>query len=100
VRALAELKPRVIAAGHGEPIVGEHLATDLENFANNFTPPEHGRYVVAPAEANEHGVIYEPPPPPDHLPKIGAAVVAGMFLFAGIFFSRRGKKAIPAADVE
>jgi glyoxylase-like metal-dependent hydrolase (beta-lactamase superfamily II) len=97
VLALAELKPRVIAAGHGEPMVGEHVARELEDFARTFAPPAHGRYVVAPAEANEHGVIYEPPPPPDHLPKVAAGLVAGMFLFAGVFFSRRGKRSVPAA---
>jgi glyoxylase-like metal-dependent hydrolase (beta-lactamase superfamily II) len=101
VRTLADLKPRVIAAGHGEPMKGtpgENLADELEHFARTFTPPEHGRYVTAPAEANEHGVVYEPPPPPDHLPKIAAGVVTGIFVLAGVFFSKRGKKSLPAPN--
>jgi glyoxylase-like metal-dependent hydrolase (beta-lactamase superfamily II) len=97
VRALADLRPKLLACGHGEPIVGAHVAAELEQFAQTFTPPAHGRYVVAPAEANEHGVVYEPPAPPDHLPKIAAGLVAGVFLMAGVFFSKRGKRALPTA---
>jgi len=98
VRRLADLKPSVLACGHGEPVVGSHVSGELEAFANSFTPPEHGRYVEAPAKTNEHGVVYEPPAPPDHLPRIAAGVVAGMFLVAGAFFSKRGKRSIPNSD--
>lgn len=97
VRILAGMKPRVIAAGHGEPMAGDEATAQLEHLANTFTPPEHGRYAVAPAEANEHGVVYEPPPPPDHLPKIAAVAVAGIFLIAGIFYSKRSKESLPSA---
>jgi glyoxylase-like metal-dependent hydrolase (beta-lactamase superfamily II) len=96
VRALADLKPSALACGHGEPMVGAHVAGELEEFAKAFTPPARGRYAVAPAEANEHGVVYEPPAPPDHLPKVAAGVVAGMFLIAGVFFSKRGRRALPS----
>ena len=97
VRLLAQLKPAVLACGHGEPMVGEHVATELDAFANSFTPPEHGRYVEAPAKTNDTGVVYEPPAPPDHLPKIAAGVVAATFLIAGIFFSKRGKRSLPSS---
>jgi glyoxylase-like metal-dependent hydrolase (beta-lactamase superfamily II) len=96
VRKLADLKPKLIAAGHGEPMQGEELAAELDYFADTFTPPAHGRYVIAPAEANQNGVVYEPPPPPDRLPAIAAGVVAGMFVIAGVFFTKRGRKSIPA----
>ncbi len=98
VQALADLKPRVLACGHGDPMVGTHVAVELEAFAMAFQPPSHGRYAVAPAEANEHGVVYEPPAPPDHLPKVAAGVVAGMFLIAGVFFSKRGRRALPSVE--
>ena len=97
VRTIANLNPRVLACGHGEPMKGESVAAELETFAREFTPPASGRYVSSPAEANEHGVVYEPPKPPDPLPKIGAGIVAGIFLLAGIVYSRRGKKA--AAEI-
>lgn len=98
VRTVANLHPRVLACGHGEPMTGAAMGEELEKFAREFTPPAHGRYVAAPAEANEHGVVYEPPKPPDPLPKIGAGVVAGLFLLAGALYSRRGKKA--AAEIK
>jgi glyoxylase-like metal-dependent hydrolase (beta-lactamase superfamily II) len=97
VRTIANLNPRVLACGHGEPMKGESVAAELETFAREFTPPASGRYIASPAEANEHGVVYEPPKPPDPLPKIGAGIVAGIFLLAGIVYSRRGKKA--AAEI-
>ncbi len=96
VRTIADLKPFVLACGHGEPMVGAAVASELDKFAREFAPPEHGRYVAAPAEVNEHGVVYEPPAPPDHLPKIAAGIVAGVFLLGGIVYRRRnsGKPAI------
>jgi glyoxylase-like metal-dependent hydrolase (beta-lactamase superfamily II) len=97
VAAMAELKPRVLACGHGQPMAGDSVADELEKFAREFVPPEQGRYVAAPAEANEHGVVYEPPKPPDSLPKIGAGLVAGLFVVAGVVYSRRGKRA--AAEI-
>jgi len=97
VRLLADLKPTVLACGHGEPMVGEHVASELEAFANTFTPPEHGRYVETPAKTNDTGVVFEPPAPPDHLPKIAAGLVAGAFLIAGLFFSKRGKRSVPSS---
>ncbi len=98
VRTVANLKPVVLACGHGEPMKGASMAVELETFAREFTPPKRGRYVAGPAEANEHGVVYEPPKPRDPLPKIGAGIVAGIFLLAGVVYSRRGKKA--AAEIQ
>jgi hypothetical protein len=42
-------------------------------------------------------VIYEPPAPPDHLPKVAAGVVAGIFLIAGVFYTKRGKRSLPSS---
>ena len=83
VEALAELRPRTVAAGHGRPVHGETLPLDLNAFAMNFTPPARGRYVDRPAIADERGVVSVPPPVPDPLPKqllIGAAIAGGLFL--------------------
>lgn len=91
VQSLASLNPFVIAAGHGDPIAGPRVADELARFAREFTPPEHGRYVPEAAQANEHGVVYEPPAPPDNLPKIAAGVVAGVFVVAGVMYGRRAR---------
>jgi glyoxylase-like metal-dependent hydrolase (beta-lactamase superfamily II) len=98
VQALAELKPTVLACGHGQPMVGPHVAAELEAFAQAFAPPAHGRYVSTPAETNENGVIFEPPAPPDHLPKVAAGLVAGMFVMAGVLFRKRGRRAPPEPE--
>lgn len=91
VQSLANLDPFVLAAGHGEPISGPRVADELTRFAREFTPPEQGRYVVEPAQANEHGLVYAPPAPPDNLPKIAAGVVAGVFVVAGVMYGRRAR---------
>lgn len=98
VHTLAQLRPVVLACGHGEPMRGEHVASELEEFAGSFAAPAHGRYVKEAATTNEHGVIYEPPAPADHLPKIAAGLVAGVFVFAGVFFRKRGKRSVPSRE--
>jgi glyoxylase-like metal-dependent hydrolase (beta-lactamase superfamily II) len=93
VRTIADLNPSVLACGHGEPMTGPAVALELSQFARNFTPPSHGRYVAAPAQANAWGVVYEPPAPPDHLPKVAAGVVAGVFLLAGMVYRNQKGRA-------
>jgi glyoxylase-like metal-dependent hydrolase (beta-lactamase superfamily II) len=94
VLRVAELKPWVLAAGHGEPMIGADVAPALERFAREFAPPVHGRYALAAARVNEEGVIFEPPAPTDRLPRVAAGVVAGVFLLAGIVYNKRRKKPI------
>lgn len=48
VEWLANLKPIVIAPGHGRPMVGADVSTALDEFASKFeevAKPEKGRYV-------------------------------------------------------
>ena len=91
VEALAALRPRVLACGHGEPM--EDAADELAAFATGFTPPAKGRYVDVAARTDEDGVVYEPPPPRDNLPKMAAGLVAGGFVLAGVVYRKRGKNA-------
>ena len=91
IQTLAALNPFLLAAGHGEPVSGPHVADELIQFSRDFMPPEHGRYVPEPAEVSEHGVVYEPPAPPDNLPKIAAGVVAGVFVLASVMYGKRAK---------
>ena len=83
IKTLAALEPDVLAAGHGLPIAGPDVATDLGRFGEHFTPPP-GRYAGRPVRADERGVVDVPPPVPDPLPAwfAGAAVVAGAVLVA------------------
>jgi glyoxylase-like metal-dependent hydrolase (beta-lactamase superfamily II) len=98
IREIATLRARVLAPGHGEPMVGPTVAKELETFAEDFAAPEHGRYVLEPARFDERGVAWLPPAPPDPLPK--AAAVLGTMLLAGTAaiawlaaFRRRGQRA-------
>jgi len=84
VERLAELEPAVAAAGHGLPISGTGVATDLRDFARRLTPPRRGRYVGSPPLADERGIEWLPPPVPDPYARVaasGAAIAAGAFLF-------------------
>jgi glyoxylase-like metal-dependent hydrolase (beta-lactamase superfamily II) len=93
VERLADLRPSVVIAGHGQPMTGPGTADLLEKFARNFTPPEHGRYVSQPAVADETGVVKLPPPVPDPVPKIAAAVAIGGAAAATTYWLKRRKAA-------
>lgn len=81
VHLLAELRPRVIAPGHGLPMFD--AANELAELARHFPIPQHGRYVNEPARADESGVTYLPPPPLDAVPKIAVGVAAAIAI-AGV----------------
>ncbi|MDQ2919787.1 MAG: MBL fold metallo-hydrolase [Verrucomicrobiota bacterium] len=87
VQTLANLRPNVIAAGHGMPLTQGNLAARLEKYAEQFRPPRHGRYVREAASTNENGVVTLPPAPFDPVPFATAAslIVAGIALGAGAF---------------
>jgi glyoxylase-like metal-dependent hydrolase (beta-lactamase superfamily II) len=93
VRKIADLQPLILGCGHGVPMAGAQVAAQLEAFAKSFSPPTHGRYVETPARTDKDGIAYEPPAPPDKLPKLAAGLVAGVFLLAGMVYRKRGKKA-------
>ena len=69
VERLAELRPYTVAAGHGAPVHGSHVADDLAEFARRFTPPSRGRYHDRPAVIDARGVVDVPPPVRDPLPR-------------------------------
>ncbi len=78
VQRLADLKPSIVAAGHGKPF--RNAANPMKELAANFKVPEHGRYVPESALFDDHGITYLPPKPPDRLVRatvgVGAAAVA------------------------
>jgi glyoxylase-like metal-dependent hydrolase (beta-lactamase superfamily II) len=84
IRRLADLRPVSIGAGHGLPMSGPEIPARLAKFASSHRPPEHGRYVGTPALADERGVYFVPPKPPDHAPMYAAGVAlaaAGLLAF-------------------
>ena len=92
IERLADLRPAVVAAGHGLPISGEGVAEELQGFAEGLTPPSRGRYVGSPPRAGERGVEWLPPPVPDPYARgimAGTAIGAGALLLAAARRRRR-----------
>lgn len=80
VYELAHLDPVIAATGHGVPMYGTQLHSELEALARYFDDeiPSQGRYVNQPALADESGVVRLPPPVFDPLPSlvIGLGILA------------------------
>jgi len=93
VQKLADMRPSVVIAGHGQPITGAQTADRLEEFARNFRPPKHGRYVSQPAITDANGIVRLPPPAPDPLPKLAAAVAIGGAAAVATYLIKRRKAA-------
>jgi len=74
VERLADLAPRVLAAGHGIPMSGAEAMEQLQALVEQFPIPEKGRYANEPARADENGITYLPPPVSDPLPKVAAGI--------------------------
>jgi glyoxylase-like metal-dependent hydrolase (beta-lactamase superfamily II) len=61
---LAALDPEVVATGHGKPMRGKEMRSELNHLSRHFDKlavPAQGRYVNEPSIANEQGVVYIPP---------------------------------------
>jgi glyoxylase-like metal-dependent hydrolase (beta-lactamase superfamily II) len=80
VQELARLDPSIAATGHGIPMFGTQLHSELEALARYFDEviPSHGRYVDQPAIADERGVVRVPPRVFDPLPPmvLGLGILA------------------------
>jgi glyoxylase-like metal-dependent hydrolase (beta-lactamase superfamily II) len=83
VRTLARLEPEVAGTGHGVPMSGTRLRDGLHDLADHFDEymPDDGRYVRAPALADESGVYRIPPRRFDPLPTL--VVSAGLLALLG-----------------
>lgn len=83
VQKLAALNPEVLATGHGLPLRGATMRTELRALAAEFDRrevPSVGRYSEHPAVTDEQGIVSLPPDP---LPK----VVAGVIVAAGLTYA-------------
>lgn len=80
---LAALDPEVVATGHGKPMTGEEMRTELNELSRRFDQlavPAEGRYVAEPAIADEDGIKYLPPAT-EQVP----AAVKGLAIALGLF---------------
>ncbi len=91
VRKLADLKPALVATGHGKPMQGEEMINELEELATHFREkavPQVGRYKDRPAVVNASGVVFVPPKQtsgpgnPAKLAGIAGLVALGLLLFS------------------
>lgn len=88
---LADLMPTAIGAGHGEPMIGNHVPQEMRNFASHFRVPARGRYIKQPAETNESGVTSVPPPAQDDFARNAALVglTVSVLSVLGVLLRRR-----------
>lgn len=99
VQMLADLDPRILAAGHGRPIGGPGVSAGLRDLADHFAEwavPRHGRYVGAPArfDAATGMTLALPPAPPDPVPAVlGAAALVGAGIAGAAIVRRRQRQA-------
>ncbi len=85
LKKLASLRPNVVACSHGIPMQNADLATAMEEFAERFRAPRHGRYVRKPARVDEEGIVSLPRAPFDPVPFATAAglLAVGIALGSG-----------------
>jgi glyoxylase-like metal-dependent hydrolase (beta-lactamase superfamily II) len=76
VQRLADLTPRLLAAGHGEPMGGYEALRQLRDLAEHFPAPAHGRYVNNPPIMDESGVVLLPAPAPDPVKRAAIGAIA------------------------
>ncbi len=88
VGILADLEPSAAATGHGMPMYGKELLTQLRQLNENFVDeavPVNGRYVNEPAISDTNGLVYVPPAIKDNhliikVAAFTAALVAAFFI--------------------
>ena len=100
VELLARMAPEVAATGHGIPMHGTALHTQLADMAAHFDSlarPKTGRYAQQPATADASGVTSVPPPLVN--PWLKAAAVAGLVI-GGVALATSGSKKRRRARLE
>jgi len=84
VRTLAALNPSVAATGHGTPMWGRRLMSQLRDLADHFEErevPENGRYAHEAVVSTEDGPQQVPPARPVPAKAVmTASAIAGAFL--------------------
>lgn len=105
VRHLADYMPSAAITGHGPPMRGERLQSELRQLASQFDErarPAHGRYRDRPAIADERGVVDVPPPEVSARTVALTGVALGVTIGLAVALRRRGDeraRSTPADDV-
>ncbi|HEV7347097.1 MBL fold metallo-hydrolase [Telluribacter sp.] len=93
VKKLAELRPEIVATGHGKPMQGEAMLEKLTELSDHFREqavPTKGRYKDRPAVVNASGVVFVPPAEETPYSKpMQLASIVGVVAVALILFSQR-----------
>jgi glyoxylase-like metal-dependent hydrolase (beta-lactamase superfamily II) len=95
VLKLAGLNPEVAATGHGKPMRGDELRSELNSLASNFdrvAVPESGRYVNEPALTNERGIVSLPKAPEKHTALVTVLGVSLAVLAIGFVVYQQARK--------
>ena len=92
VQQLAALEPRHIGCGHGPVMSGPAALRALQQLANDFPVPTHGRYHRAPARLDASGIEYLPPPVENKLPRQAAVMGAALLLAGAAWLLVGGRK--------
>lgn len=93
VRHLADYSPSAAITGHGVPMRGERLQTELRQLASEFDSrarPAHGRYRDRPAIMNASGVVDVPPAAVSPRAMVVTGLAIGAAIGLGLVLSRRG----------
>jgi hypothetical protein len=107
VRHLADYAPTAAITGHGPPMRGEQLQSELRSLASHFDErarPAHGRYRDRPAVMDASGVVDVPPPVVNARTVAITGAAIGAVVGLAYLARRRGanstyERALPAADV-
>ncbi len=96
VALLAQLRPEIAATGHGVPMYGEEMRSELNQLVHDWSKvavPAHGRYVNRPALMDEGGVVSVPSSVWDptllKLAALGLGAVAGGIVLRKMLTHRR-----------
>ena len=93
VRHLADYAPSAVITGHGPPMRGERLQSELRQLASQFdrlARPAHGRYRDRPAITDATGVVDVPPPEVSPRTVVLTGLAIGATIGLAVALTRRG----------
>ena len=100
LRHLADYAPNAAITGHGPPMRGARLQSELRQLASQFDArarPAHGRYRDRPAIMNASGVVTVPPTAVSARTVVLTSLAIGATVGLAVAFSRRGADAAQVA---